>query len=82
MFIYLFRAVCTLVPLHTLLLDCTVHCHSWHAKVSVLGFMHSYCNSRWKGMMSFMSWQLYPTISITQYLLVQRVRVARAESRS
>jgi len=31
------RAVCSIVPLHILLLDCTVQCLSWHAKVSVLG---------------------------------------------
>jgi hypothetical protein len=36
-YIYIYGAVCSIVPLHTLLLDCTVQCLSWHAKASVLG---------------------------------------------
>ena len=27
--------VCSIVPLHTLLLDCKVYCATWHAKLTV-----------------------------------------------
>jgi hypothetical protein len=35
--------------------------------------MHSYSNSRWKGLVIFMPWQLYSSIRFIQYLPDQGV---------